>query len=237
MSIRAFVYDNMNKWGKADDFFLSLIKSIEPKSVADLGCGTGRVTLEIAKLGCSVTAIDPNKESIACAKEKQGANGVSWVIGDSQNLVSAAYDTVIMTANVAQVFITEESWKQTLQDVYRALKPGGHFIFDTRNPNEKVWESWMQDDSVDEFTNDNDVYATWDEYDGIQDNVFTFHTYYEQKSTHEVLKDTNQLIFRTYDEIFNALNETGFSMVSAYGDWELQPATKDSKSFIVECVK
>ena len=38
-----------------------------------------------------------------------------------------------MTANVTQVFLTEESWKKVVADAFRALKPGGHFIFDTRN--------------------------------------------------------------------------------------------------------
>lgn len=36
-----------------------------------------------------------------------------------------------------------------ISDVFRSLKMGGHFIFDTRNPLVKVWEEWEKDKTPD----------------------------------------------------------------------------------------
>lgn len=105
-----------------------------------MGCGTGRLTTHFAKAGYHITAIDPNEEAIECAKEKFHSDELKWIVGDSSDLQKQAFDAVIMTANVAQIFLTEESWKRTISDICRALKPGGQLIFDTRNPLTKVWE-------------------------------------------------------------------------------------------------
>ena len=70
----AFVYDQLNHWGKDDDFFMELLKSTESKTIADLGCGTGRITVEMAKAGYRVTAIDPNAEALEYAKQKEYAS-------------------------------------------------------------------------------------------------------------------------------------------------------------------
>lgn len=143
------VYDQINGWGKDDEFFLELLKKLNCKELADLGCGTGRLTTHFSRAGYQITAIDPNDEAIEQARIKNGADKVTWIVGDSSNLQTSAYDVVIMTANVAQVFLTDESWEQVISDAYRALKPGGHFIFDTRNPLAQVWEQWEKDSTPD----------------------------------------------------------------------------------------
>ena len=80
----ALYYDQLNTWGKHDDFFMELLKLTQGKKVADLGCGTGRVTLEIAKAGYEVTAIDPNADAIQFAKNKPTAELVTWIVGRSR---------------------------------------------------------------------------------------------------------------------------------------------------------
>lgn len=62
------------------------------------------------------------------------------IIGDSSSLQENTFETIIMTANVAQLFLTEDSWYNTNSDAYHALKSSDHFIFDTRNPLAKAWE-------------------------------------------------------------------------------------------------
>ena len=235
----ASVYDQLNHWGKDDDFFMELLKSTQSKTIADLGCGTGRITVEMAKAGYHVTAIDPNVEALEYAKQKAYAQEVTWIVGDSADLERATYDSVIMTANVAQVFITDESWKTVVHDAYRALKPGGHFIFDTRNPNAKAWEEWQKDDSVDQLQdlNTGDTLTLWDEYEGLNGSVFTFYEKVKNERTNLVIEDKVQLIFRSYEEISESLQQVGFSSVQAYEDWAFNLATPEAKSFIFHGVK
>lgn len=235
----AFVYDQLNQWGKDDDFFMELLESTQSKTIADLGCGTGRVTVEMAKAGYDVAAIDPDKEAIHYAKQKEYAHDVTWIVGDSADLKPEAYDAVIMTANVAQVFITDKSWQTVVQDAYFALKPGGHFIFDTRNPKAKAWEEWEKDNTVDKIQDQNtgDTLILWDEYEGLNGPVFTFYEKVKNEKTNKIIEDKVQLIFRSYEELSESLYFAGFTKVQGYGDWQFKLATSNTKSFIFHSVK
>ncbi|MCL1696906.1 class I SAM-dependent methyltransferase [Lysinibacillus sp. BPa_S21] len=234
------VYDQINSRGKDNEFFLALLKKVNGKEIADLGCGTGRLTTHFAQAGYYITAIDPNAEAIERAKSKEYADEVTWIVGDSSNLQSNTFDVVIMTANVAQVFLTDESWQHVISNVYRALKPGGHFIFDTRNPLAKEWEHWQKDDKPDVAKDEvsGDPLEIWSEYEGFVGDIFTFYEIVKNARTDEVLiHEKMQLRFRTQEEIYESLYQVGFSQIQAYGDWEFEQATKETKSFIFHCVK
>ena len=234
------VYDQINGWGKDDEFFLELLKKINVKTIADLGCGTGRLTTHFAEANYEITAIDPNEEAIAYAKGKESSGEVKWIVGDSTDLPTNAFDAVIMTANVAQVFLTEESWNNTVADVYRALKPGGHFIFDTRNPLAKVWEQWEKDTTPDLAKNliTGEPLEIWTTYEGMVDDVFTFYETVKKAHTGEVVvHEKMELKFRTQETISDSLKQAGYSQVQVYEDWEFQQATSKARSFIFHSVK
>lgn len=234
------VYDQINGWGKDDEFFLGLLNKINAEKIADLGCGTGRLTTHFAKAGYHITAIDPNEEAIEYAKSKEYPDVVTWIVGDSTNLQTTAFDAVIMTANVAQVFLTEDSWKNVISDAYRALKSGGHFIFDTRNPLAKVWEQWAKDETPDVATDQlsGEQLEIWTEYEGFVQDVFTFYETVKNARTDEVvIHEKMQLRFRTQEEIYESLHQVGFSQIQTYGDWEFEQATEETKSFIFHGVK
>jgi len=234
------VYDQVNKWGKDDEFFVTMLKKLNVKKIADLGCGTGRLTNHFAKAGYHIIAIDPNEEAIEYAKNKEYQGEVAWIVGDSSNLKTNMFDAVIMTANVAQVFLTEESWKNVISDAYRALKSGGHFIFDTRNPLAKVWEHWEKDLTPDVAVNQvsGEPLEIWTEYEGFVEDVFTFYETVKNARTDEVVtREKMQLKFRTQEEIYESLQKAGFSQIQAYGDWEFKQATAETKSFIFHGVK
>jgi SAM-dependent methyltransferase len=234
------IYDQINGWGKDDEFFISLLKEIDVKTIADLGCGTGRLTTQFAKAGYQITAVDPNEEAIEFARSKEYTGEIEWIVGDSANLQTNAFGAIIMTANVAQVFLTEESWKNTVADVYRALKPGGHFIFDTRNPLDKVWEEWKKDTTPDVARNPvtEEPLEIWTQYEGFVDDVFTFYETVKKTHTGEVIvREKMKLKFRTQETIYNSLKQADFSQVGVYEDWEFKQATPKAKSFIFHGVK
>lgn len=234
------VYDQVNSWGKDDEFFTALLKSLTINTLADLGCGTGRLTTRFAELGYEITAIDPNAEAIAQARAKENADNIAWIVGDSSSLQPGSYDAVIMTANVAQVFLTDASWQQVLTDTYLALKPGGHFIFDTRNPLAKVWEEWEQDETPDLATDpvSGDSLHVWTDYEGFVDDIYTFYETVQNTKTNEVLvQQKMQLKFRTREVIQNSLIKAGFTEIRVHGDWEHTEATPESRSFIFQATK
>ncbi|MEM3462113.1 MAG: METTL5 family protein [Candidatus Bathyarchaeia archaeon] len=71
---------------------------LEGKRVADLGCGTGRLSIGAALLGAElVVGVDIDPEAIAVAtrnSESVGVRGIQWVISDISAL-RGTFDTVI----------------------------------------------------------------------------------------------------------------------------------------------
>ena len=47
-----------------------------------------------------------------------------------------------MTGNVAQVFVSDDSWVATLGAIRQALRPGGHLVFESRVPEDRAWRRW-----------------------------------------------------------------------------------------------
>ncbi|WP_196799574.1 methyltransferase domain-containing protein [Verrucomicrobium sp. 3C] len=107
--------------------------SIEPgDSVLDLGCGTGRLTEQVAKLvgpQGKVVGIDPSVHRIAIAKQREAA-GLSFQVAGSDDLASFAsgsFDRVYLN----YVFHWIDKKEETLRQIYRILKPGGRIGIST----------------------------------------------------------------------------------------------------------
>lgn len=235
----ALTYDQMYKIGPSDTFLLSIINKLQIHHLADLGCGTGRLTSHLDRQGYKITAIDPDEEAIAVAENK-GLSNVQWLVGDDRFLQPNTYDAVIMTANVAQVFLTDESWEQTLSHIYQALQPKGSLIFDCRNLLAKEWKKWMADETPD-YTNHpqtGEKLTIISTYDGMKDDIFTFYESVQYDDSGELItRRKYQLRFRTYEDIENSLRKAGFTIKSCYGDYQFKQAKADAHVFIFHCIK
>jgi SAM-dependent methyltransferase len=113
-----------------------IVAELGARRILDYGCGTGTLA---ARLGGSheVTGFDPAVASLEVARAKSGA--VTWA-GDLAGL--AGFDLVVMTGNVAQVFLTDDDWAAVLTTVFGVLRPGGFLVFETRRPEYRVWDEW-----------------------------------------------------------------------------------------------
>jgi SAM-dependent methyltransferase len=110
--------------------------------VLDVGCGTGAFACMLAQRGMRVTAVDPARASLDVARAKPGAQAVHWLLGDATTLPPLSADLAFMTANVAQVFLTDDDWMATLHGIREALRPGGVLVFETRDPARQAWLDW-----------------------------------------------------------------------------------------------
>lgn len=234
------IYDHVNEGAVDEAFFIELLDELPIQTIADIGCGTGRITVQLAKKGYDVTAVDPHEGAIALAKMKPHAQHIQWHVATSDVLASNTYDAVMMTANVAQVFLGDDDFQAVLHDAYRVLKTGGHLLFDTRNKDAKIWEAWMADTSLDAATHVETgealvVETTYEPYDN---DVFTFYETVRHATTNEVLAHEKiALKFRSIKQIEAALQEAGFQHISVYGDWVKRAPTATSQSLIFHCVK
>ncbi|GEM_PF-490290 len=98
--------------------------------VLELGCGEGRLSVEIAERGLHVTGIDLSVERIERARERAQSVGVAdrtrFLAGDLNtiSLPSGEYDCVVAHDALHHVFAID----RLVEEVWKSLKPGGAFI-------------------------------------------------------------------------------------------------------------
>jgi SAM-dependent methyltransferase len=142
----ASIYDDLD--GERDDLDLyeAILVELAASSVLDVGCGTGMLGARLAARGIEVIGVDPAAAMLDVARERSPL--ITWLVGDATTLPPFEVDAVTMTGNVAQVFITDSAWRETLIAVRRHLRPRGHLVFETRDPAQRAWERWDAADPV-----------------------------------------------------------------------------------------
>jgi len=119
------------------DFIEQEINYDTDSKILDIGCGTGRHSIELAKRGYRVTGIDLSESMLTRAKEKAGEQKVhvDFKKADARNVsFKKEFDLVIMLCEGAfPLMETDEMNFQILQNAGSALKNHGKFIFTTLN--------------------------------------------------------------------------------------------------------
>jgi SAM-dependent methyltransferase len=109
-----------------------------PRRLLDLGCGTGRHALPLARNGHQVVGIDRAPSMLAQARTKaSGARApcpIEFYEGDIRELdLGRRFDAVLMMFTVLGYQLREADRMASLATVRRHLEPGGLFVFDVWN--------------------------------------------------------------------------------------------------------
>jgi ubiquinone/menaquinone biosynthesis C-methylase UbiE len=107
----------------------------EGHKILDIGCGFGKISLELASLGYSVTGIDINAEAVRLAEaaaknldpDKKIGGGAEFKIGNASVLPfrNSSFDITVMQAFLTTVADLQERVR-IIQEAFRILKPGGY---------------------------------------------------------------------------------------------------------------
>src|SRR5690625_7928091 len=100
------------------------MEELGARTVIDVGCGPGALAVRLARRGLEVTGIDPARASLDVAHDKPYAEAASWVRGTAEELPAPGADAVVMTGNVAQVFLTDEALSAIRRGTHQTLHTG-----------------------------------------------------------------------------------------------------------------
>ncbi|NJC20992.1 SAM-dependent methyltransferase [Arthrobacter pigmenti] len=216
------LYDVDNPDGADHDLYRALADEVDARSIVDLGCGTGSLTVSLAGRERHVLGVDPSVTMLNYARSRPGAASVHWVNGDSGGIDVRDADYAVMTGNVAQ-HILGDAWPRTLADLRQALRPGGVLAFESRNPEARAWESWKLDDRTVRDTPHGPL-TEWAEVSDLNGNgevTLAFHNVFEDTGDHVVENLT--LAFRDRERITRALVAAGFDVEIVWGSWIRKP--------------
>ncbi|WP_035796203.1 class I SAM-dependent methyltransferase [Kitasatospora mediocidica] len=207
----AAIYDPLDPDRGDLDAYLRLAGQLGARQVLDVGCGTGVFALLLADRGIEVVGVDPARASVEVARGKPGGDRVRWICGDATALPPLQVDLVTMTANVAQAIVAPHTWQGTLKGAYEALRPGGHLVFETRDPARRAWEEWNRAAShrVTEIPGVGAV-ETWLELVEVSGPLVTFRGTYVFAADGRRFTSDSTLRFRERQEIEADLTAQGY---------------------------
>jgi len=210
----AAIYDLVEGERRVDlDHYLAIADELGARSLLDVGCGTGILARRAADLGMEVTGVDPAAASLDVARSQPGAEGVRWLHGDATGLPGIQVDLATMTANVSHVFLTDGDWAATLRGVHAALRPGGHLVFEVRDPAHRVWQRWTRENTYQSL----DVpgvgrVETWWDLTGVSGALVSYRRTYVFGSDGTTLTSDSTRRFWSRAEIEDSLRAAGYAL-------------------------
>lgn len=121
-------------WARALAFLLP------PLDVVDFGCGTGVLTVELARWAKRVTAVDRSPQALHQAEARatrEGLKNVAWLEADLHELpiVSGKKELVVASQSLHHV----DAPNAVLAEAARILKPGGKVVVLELMPHREEW--------------------------------------------------------------------------------------------------
>ena len=227
------LYDTLNSFGDDSEFFCKQAERLSAKTIGDLGCGTGLLTVELAKRGHQMTGIEPSEAMLAVARAKPWADQIKWIQGSFEQMDGLKADMVLMTSHVAQFFFDEKEWRAMLQAAHKALNSGGHLVFDIRRLSNPLFVGWPTENNRRKFENTAaGPVEWWFKPLSREGKRVRYELHYFFVRSGEEVVSVNELVFRSREEITEAFSSTGFAIKAVYGDWGGSPAHTDSPEMI-----
>ncbi|GAB7221798.1 class I SAM-dependent methyltransferase [Vibrio owensii] len=212
------------------------ITAMGARSLLDVCCGTGIVTIPVAKKLDNVVGIDIAEGMLKQAKRKaQGLDNLSFLQQDAtQFSLDKCFDMAIMTGNAFQAFLSDEMLVGVLNSISNHLNRGGRFIFDTRLPTPdnleidaemSLWQTY-------ELPDKGEV-----KYMGMSERYDAENTVlYLKKERHyqdgSMVYSSIDLKYRKLSEIEAFLAQAGLCVAEKYSSWTEDKFSENSNNLI-----
>ena len=201
-------------------FYMEILRreGITPRTVVDLACGTGSVTEILARKGYRVTGVDMSEEMLteAAMKTMDMEQPPMYSCQLLQNLrLPRGVDMAVCALDSLDYILDPADCKEAIRRAYKALNPGGIFIFDVNTP-EKLR---AMDDQI-FLDEDDDVYCVWRGEFDEETNICSYGMdlfQREGKMWRRSFEEHREYAY-SQEQLTGFLKDAGFTHIEVYAD-------------------
>ena len=216
-------------------FYMTILEreKLSPRTAVDLACGTGSVAIRLAKRGMQVTGVDMSEEMLCVAAQKaqNEENRPTFVCQKLQDLrLPRGVDLAVCALDSMDYITDPADCRQAIRRIYKALNPGGIFIFDVNTPQKLQ----AMDGQV--FLDENeDTFCVWRGEFDTQTNICSYGMDLFQRQGglwHRSFEEHQEYAY-SREQLVSYLKEAGFTSIAVYGDRRLDnPNENDLRIYL-----
>ena len=223
------------------DYYVRLLSiyGVRGGKVCECACGTGSLTIPLHRRGFQMTGVDVSQEMLWQAAQKTRRQGIAipYVRQDMRALnLHRPMDAVLATCDGVNYLLTEEDLTAFFRAAYRAIRPGGAFIFDVSTPYKlkNVLCSGLLGEDRENIT-----YLwqnSWHEKRQTVELDLTFFVRDEDGKYRRIDERQHQRAW-SQQTLKEALWHAGFRAVSLYGDFSINTAEERNQRWHVAATR
>ena len=203
---------------------------VHPQSVLDLACGTGSMSVLLAKRGYQVLAADMSEDMLSMAWEKASEleeNRPYFICQRMERLrLPYTVDWVVCCLDSLNYVTNPEDCRQAIVRVFQSLAPGGVFLFDINTP-----EKLRGLDGQIFLDENEETYCVWRaEFDeGEHICYYGMDLFQKEGDQWRRSFEEHREYAYTVEQLTQWLKEAGFGTVEVYGDRSLEDPKPDEQ--------
>lgn len=232
------VYDRLNadiNYSAWSDFVEELFKRYsgrEVRSVLDLACGTGSMTLQLAKRGYDMTGIDLSPEMLSVARQRaanENLENILWLMQDMRSFeLYGTVDAIVCALDSLNYLKNTKELSCVFSLVNNYLDAGGMFVFDLNTPYK--FENVFADNAY--VLEDEGVYCGWQNFYNSKTKRCDFYlTVFEEQENGSYLRYDEEQAERCFAmrSVKKALEENGLELCGVFAGYEFEEIADDSE--------
>ena len=220
-------------------FYYEILKreGVKPRTAVDLACGTGSIALLMARDGLRVTAVDMSEEMLCVASQKaqELPNPPQFVCQRLENLhLYRGVDLAVCALDSLDYILDPEVCARAICRIYKALNPGGIFIFDVNTP-----QKLRAMDGQVFLDEDDDVYCVWRGEFDEDTNIcsYAMDLFQRQGNIWHRSFEEHQEYAYSARQLTEMLKKAGFTGIAVYADRRFEDPGPEEQRIYLKATK